>query len=41
MEVLAASGNSDELSVRIDTNTSWETAERAMRVFEAIEQPKT
>lgn len=34
---LAVAGDPDELSVRIDANTGWETAERATRAVDAIE----
>jgi L-alanine-DL-glutamate epimerase-like enolase superfamily enzyme len=37
---LAAHGDPDELSVRIDANTGWETAERAARAVERIERPE-
>ena len=39
VEALAARGDPDELSVRVDANTGWETAERAARAVERIERP--
>ncbi len=39
-EVLATNGNPDQLSVRIDANTGWETAERAMRALKDIDRPE-
>lgn len=36
-EVLAAEGRPEDFSVRIDANTGWETAERAARALDAVE----
>jgi muconate cycloisomerase/chloromuconate cycloisomerase len=36
-ERLAAEGRPEDFSVRIDANTGWETAERAMRALGAVE----
>lgn len=37
---LASHGEPDELSVRIDANTGWETAEGAARAVERVERPE-
>ena len=40
IERLASHGDPDEVSVRVDANTGWETAERAARALDAIECPE-
>ncbi|WP_164974674.1 mandelate racemase/muconate lactonizing enzyme family protein [Halegenticoccus tardaugens] len=38
--VLASHGSADELSVRVDANTGWKTAEQARHAVEAFESPE-